>query len=237
VTGVLLAGWLGSEALLKKTLAPEHCRWCESNPIDEFGRGLRGAPDQLLLYDSLSNLDDFALVPAAMIGLELYLAGSSDFLEAVPIDLLIIAQATLTAMALNQGVKFLVARERPFVHALSEGEKPLTKLPDDNNLSFFSGHSSFAFALTVATGTVARLRGYRYAWLVWAIGLPLAATVPLLRMAADRHYLTDVLTGSVVGGLIGYGLPTLFHGREASVEGVQVQLVPAPNGFAVTGIF
>ncbi len=174
-----------------------------------------------------------------MLGLELFLARSDQLLSAVPVDLLIIAEATAAAMVLNQSVKFLIGRERPFVHALPPEQRGSVAHPSDNNLSFYSGHASFAFALTAATGTVARLRGYRYAWLVWAVGLPLAASVPLLRMAADRHYLSDVLLGSAVGGLFGVGLPTLLHGRlEPKLsEGMLVRISPTEDGLLIAGSF
>ena len=53
--------------------------------------------------------------------------------------------------------------------------RPRTEAPEDNNLSFYSGHTNFSFALVVSSGTVATLRGYKGAGLIWAVGLPLAA--------------------------------------------------------------
>jgi membrane-associated phospholipid phosphatase len=35
-------------------------------------------------------------------------------------------------------------------------------------------------------------------------------------MAADKHYATDVIAGSIVGAALGFVLPSLFHGRAAS---------------------
>lgn len=241
LTSGLLAGLLLSEGPLKPQLAPASCRWCDRaaggsealNALDAFGRGLRAAPSQLLAMDLYSNLL-LALVPVTAAGLELYLAHSAGALHVAPLDLLLIAEATAAAAALTQVVKFFAGRERPFVHVLPEEEKPLTRAPADNNLSFYSGHSSIAFALAVGSGTVAQLRGWRRAWLVFAVSLPLAVAVPLLRMAADRHYLTDVLVGSAAGAAFGYALPTFFHGR-ASSEGVR--LLPAPGGAALAGTF
>jgi membrane-associated phospholipid phosphatase len=104
----------------------------------------------------------------------------------------------------------------------------------DDNVSFYSGHSAFAFALAGSAGTIASLRGYPHAWVVWAVGMPVAGAVALLRVGAAKHYLTDVLVGSLVGGAIGAGVPLLFHQR---LGGVRVQLVPGPGSVSLVGVF
>jgi membrane-associated phospholipid phosphatase len=53
-------------------------------------------------------------------------------------------------------------------------------------------------------------------------------------MAADRHYLTDVLTGAVVGGAIGYLVPVLFHGREDGGQASAVSLWASPAAAGIT---
>jgi membrane-associated phospholipid phosphatase len=104
----------------------------------------------------------------------------------------------------------------------------------DQDLSFFSGHSSFVFAAVAATGVVATLRNYRLGWLAWVVGVPLAAATAVLRLAADKHWASDVLTGLAIGALVGAGMPLLFHGVEG---GPQVQVAPMPGGLAVSGRF
>jgi membrane-associated phospholipid phosphatase len=111
-----------------------------------------------------------------------------------------------------------VRRERPFVHVLPAEEKATTEHPNDNNVSFYSGHTSLAFSLVTAAGTVSELRGYKHRWLIWAVGLPAAASVGLLRMGADKHYLTDVLVGAAAGSLFGVGVPLLLHGRQEQTQ-------------------
>ena len=101
--------------------------------------------------------------------------------------------------------------KRPFVHALPESEKDGTAHPSDNNLSFYSSHTSMAFSMAVAAGTVATMRGYRAAPYVWALGVPLAFLAGYLRVAADRHYLSDVLVGAAVGSAFGALTPWLMH--------------------------
>ncbi|HEY8146421.1 MAG TPA: phosphatase PAP2 family protein, partial [Kofleriaceae bacterium] len=70
-----------------------------------------------------------------------------------------------------------------------------------------------AFSLAVAGGTVASIRGYKTAPVVWSIGLVSAAATGYFRMAADKHYATDVIAGAVTGGAIGFAVPW-FLGRE-----------------------
>jgi membrane-associated phospholipid phosphatase len=246
VAGGLWLGWTLSETALKKTFAPTLCRWCDKaadgtdtlNGLDAWGRGIRArTAEGELRVDFWSNVVTFGALPVALFATDALLARRDDALEAVPVDILLALQTTAAALCLNQVVKFAVGRERPFVHALDDDLKGLTRHPVDNNLSFFSGHSSFAFSLVMATGTIAHLRGYRSAWLVYAIGLPIAAMAPLLRMGADRHYLTDVLTGSLVGAAAGWALPTLLHPRVAVTGSVQTRLSLTPGGLAIGGAF
>ncbi len=224
IAGVSGALWIGSEAFLKKQLAPKTCRWCDRaadgtdtlNPVDRWGRGVGGRTEEEREHWALaSDITDFAVLPVAVFGGQFLLAsgsGASPSLYAQ--DATIILEAATLAALLNQVVKFSVGRERPFVHVLPEEQKGLTEKPTDNNLSFYSGHTSLAFSLVTAAGTVSELRGYRHSWLIWAVGLPAAASVGFMRMGADKHYLTDVLVGAVVGSAFGVGVPLLMHGRQ-----------------------
>ena len=48
-----------------------------------------------------------------------------------------------------------------------------------------------------------------------------------LRLAADKHWLTDVLAGAAIGATVGILVPLLFHGRRAeSVEVTPVAATP-----------
>jgi membrane-associated phospholipid phosphatase len=153
-------------------------------------------------------------------------------IDETPANALLIMEASCTAAMLTQLVKFAVGRERPFVHYVSAREKARTAKPSDNNVSFFSAHANFAFALATSSGTIAWLRGYRYAPLVFATTLPLAATIAYLRVAADRHYLTDVLTGAVIGTAAGFAIPYFFH-RGEPAKGEATGL--APSSFSTSG--
>ncbi len=214
ITGGAAALWVATE-LLKGALAPEGCRWCEPPGFDAAARDALRWRDGRGLADTLSYVTALGLAPVLVFGLDALAAHDAGALGGFWVDALVVAEATALAMALNQSVKFLVGRERPFVHALPESEKRATAVPADNDLSFYSGHTAFPFALAVAAGTVATQRGYRLAPAIWASGLALASVSGYLRIAADKHYLSDVLTGAVLGAAVGVAVPLLLHGRRA----------------------
>jgi membrane-associated phospholipid phosphatase len=228
LTAAGIVAYVLSDTVLKAELAPGTCRWCAPN-------GLDGAVRDALVWDDphaaavASNWTGHAGVPLAVLGAMAYERRGGAEMRGLVIDALVIIEAVTIASDLNQVVKMTVGRERPFVHALPEGDKPATDNPPDNNLSFYSGHTTWTFAFATAAGTIASRRGYRSAPVVWGAGLALAATTGYLRIAGDKHYLTDVLTGAAIG----WAVPSLLHpARPRAVE-----VVPAPNGIAVVGTF
>lgn len=240
VTGVLTAGWLLSEFAFKKRLAPAACRWCETNGFDTavrqaFNPSLSPSAEGISGAHVASNLVGFVGVPVAMLGLDALLSWRDGvFVEAFPVDAVLMLEATMAILGVNQVVKFSVGRGRPYT--VGAGTELLAMGHDiaDNNLSFFSGHSTFTFALASSAATIAGLRGYRHAWVLWAVGMPLAATTAILRLAADKHWMSDVLLGSALGIAAGVLLPTLLHRR---IGPLQARVSPMANGLAVTGTF
>lgn len=237
VTAGGLGVWVTGE-LLKGDLAPSRCRWCSVDPVDASVR------DALLwhntsLADTLSNVTGIALMPLSSVGLDALAAAHDGGMRGVAEDALLIAEAAALAADVNQLTKLIAGRERPFVHALSPEQKSLTPNPSDNNLSFFSGHSSEAFALAAASGTVATMRGYRWAPLAWSVGGAIAATTAYLRIAADKHWLTDVVVGAVVGAGIGFAVPYFFHSaiddppRNQASPAVRTNVLPIGTGWTI----
>ncbi len=253
VTVLATAGWLGSEFLLKKQLAPATCHWCDTDSqgnsnLNGLDRGVRNAvvwpKDSTGTADMFSNITAFGLVPLATLGGTAFAAYKDGESKQIGTDMLVIAEAVALAQDLNQIVKFNVGRERPFVHVLPADQKELTSAPDDNNLSFYSGHTTFTFALATAAGTVALMHGYKDGPAILASGLFLAALTGYFRIAADKHYFTDVITGAVLGSAMGVAIPLIFHQPEAPnapsspgtshasllSDGVGFAAVPQPGG-------
>ncbi len=253
ITGVGAALWISSETVLKSRLAPSTCRWCDRSPdgqdtlnaVDRWGRGLgAGSEAGRKTWDTASNVAGFFALPVGVLGGQYLLSAANG----APVrywaeDAVMIVETTVVSTVVNQAVKFVVGRERPFIHALSEEQKGLiTEHKADKNLSFYSGHTNAAFSLVAAAGTVSHLRGYRHSWVIWAVGIPAAASVGLMRMGADKHYLTDVAVGAVAGTVFGVGLPLLMHGRMtnkmgASAADLSMRVSGAPGGFSLSGQF
>lgn len=203
-----------------RSFKPRTCRWCDRddagdslNGVDRWARdGLRWQDVRQAQFDS--SVTAFLLEPAVTTVTMVAVSANEKATRAFPVDFLIISQAVVVSTALNQAVKIIAGRERPFVHHLPDEERAKTTLPSDNNMSFYSGHTAVSFSLAAAAGTVATLRGYRLMPLVWSTLMPLAAVTGYLRIAADKHYFTDVVTGMVIGSAVGVLLPLVFHGRD-----------------------
>jgi membrane-associated phospholipid phosphatase len=253
ITGAGALLWVGTETLFKEELAPERCKWCDRsadgtetlNGLDKWGRNLGAeTAEGRERWDMWSNVVDFGVLPVGVFGAQYLLGrGSGAPTRYFAEDATIILESFVLSQLTNQVVKFAAGRERPFVHRLPEDQKLLTEHPTDNNLSFYSGHTAMAFSLVTAAGTVSELRGYKNRWLIWAVGLPVATSVGLLRMGADKHYLTDVLTGAVAGSIFGVGVPLLLHGRQPETQaqtqnqGVSMQVSGSLGGVMVSGRF
>lgn len=229
VAGAAAAGWIGSE-LAKRWLAPSSCRICETNGLDS------GARDLLVWgYDGVarrtSDVLAFAVVPGAVAAHQLLAARAAGDTDEGWVDLLVVAEATALAADAVQLLKYSVGRQRPFVRY--GNWRDANRKPDaDDNVSFPSGHTALAFSLATAAGTVSSLRGYRSAPWVWGVGLGAAATIGYLRIAGDKHYLTDVLAGAAIGTAVGITVPRAFHGREKREAG-SAAVLPIPLGFVV----
>jgi membrane-associated phospholipid phosphatase len=233
ITGSALA-FTGLTELLKDELAPAHCRFCGTNALDAGARRLLvlGHGDQAR---TASDVVVLGLLPAVAAHQLLAARAAGDVREGAR-DLLYVLEATAIATSITQVTKLAVGRERPFVHYGNYSD-PGRRPRSDDNVSFFSGHTSMAFSLAAAAGTVSDLRGYRSAPWVWGAGLTLATAAGYLRIAADQHYLTDVLVGAAVGTAVGVAVPRLLHPREDRPGSGRagVTLVPVPIG--VAGVF
>ena len=228
ITADAMFVWLGTE-YGKDTIAPRSCHWCDSPaPPDRWVRKalLWSDPHAAILP---SNLGALVIAPLTAAGLLTLAAGHDDALSNVGVDLLLVAQATALAGSLNQLTKFSVARRRPFA-AAGLPDPDTRQGPADFNLSFYSGHTNLAFSLAASAGTVATLRRYRWAHAIWTAGAVIGAATAYFRIAADQHYLTDVLTGAAMGTAVGVGVPALFHRARSSTDTGSLTLSPATGG-------
>jgi membrane-associated phospholipid phosphatase len=130
-------------------------------------------------------------------------------------DVPVIVEASAITLSVNAFVKHLTHRSRPAAH-FCESEHTIVPCPPDTRLSFYSGHTSSAFAAAVAAGTIADFHHLENRKWIWASGLTLATTTGVLRVMSDQHYASDVLTGVAAGGLAGWLIPKLHRPDRAA---------------------
>ncbi len=232
--------WLGMQ-LANTHLAPTTCKWCDTAPdgsdalngFDAWGRrNLKW--DNTKTAAALSNLTAYALVPVIAYGGDFLAARHDGRSENALADTILISEAWFAASDVSQILKVVTARERPFIHALPPDQKAQAGEPATNNESFPSGHAVLAFSLVTSSAEVASLRGYRRAPWIWRLGLPVAGLTAYFRVAADKHYLTDVIAGAGVGSAIGFGLPYLAHRRKDDNRIPVVRVLPTRGGQMVS---
>lgn len=172
-----------------------------------------------------------------------WLRGSRDVAEQMA---LVDLETFAIAGALQGVTNVFVGRERPYGSTCGAG------LPPDaydcsgstHYRSFFSGHSAFSFtgaALVCFHHFEQELLGAPWDALSCGLGYGVAASTAIFRSVADVHYASDIVTGALMGTVIGYGVP-LMHFRMPAVgdpkrQGFTMKIVPQAMGAGVVGMF
>lgn len=205
--------WIASE-IAKPGLAPESCRFCEAE-VNAVDRQTRRA----LVFNNtrpMALASDAGLYLAMPLSAALLTLGSRKPGTAA----LLVAQSAALTANVNQAVKFAVGRSRPYARFGHDvGKDPAG---GDDHLSFFSGHSAVSFSLAAASYAWMRLEKPEQAPYAGAALFAGAAFVGYARIAADRHYLSDVLVGAVVGSAIGWATIE-GHRRERATVSLEAQ--------------
>ena len=213
VAGVL--GSLGPQLLTDETRSWT-CRWCD--------RGADGGPVLNRLdaaarrhwrWDDVEKAHGWSnstLALALVVPVGGFVAVRGGVGDGFGEEMLVVLESTALSLAATQGTKYLFRRARPWTRhgQAPPGDRPGSR---ESMLSFVSGHSSLAFAVAVSTGSLASLRRDEGREWVWIGGLTFAASTAYLRVAADRHYLTDVLAGAAVGAAVGWIVPRMVDRR------------------------
>jgi len=126
------------------------------------------------------------------------------------------AQAFALTFLVTELTKRGFRRERPFGNGCDSGaESPEDCSSSNRYESFISGHTSTAFTgaglVCAHHGRVPLYGGRAADGTACGAAIAMATTVGALRIAADRHYLSDVLAGATLGLLSGYLLPSWLH--------------------------
>jgi len=105
----------------------------------------------------------------------------------------------IVAATISLTLKTLIVRDRPF-----KTYPDIEKLSEAGSSSFPSGHTIEAFAIAVAFSLLIPKRKYIIAVFIWA------SLIAYSRMALGVHYPSDVISGMIIGSLIGWIVPLLI---------------------------
>jgi membrane-associated phospholipid phosphatase len=106
----------------------------------------------------------------------------------------------LVVVAVTQGLKALISRDRPF-----DTYRYIEKLSTGGDSSFPSGHTLEAFAMAAAMAWLFSRKKIILPMYGWAI------LVAYSRMALGVHYPSDVLAGVIIGSFLGCFVPWMFN--------------------------
>lgn len=160
-------------------------------------------------------------------------------------------QALAIVTAIQGATNTIASRERPYGRTCGTPDQPEQTVECEGNVryrSFFSGHAAFAFMSAGLICTHHLQHGlFGGAWdpIACIVGYTGAAATATLRVMGDMHYATDVLTGALVGTVVGVAVP-LFHYRNVTgsdgtktgrANNVDVSLIPVGAGLGLGGTF
>jgi PAP2 superfamily protein len=226
--GVPLAA-LGGSLWLAVELNASDCRWCDRDAMgNDTLNGLDRAIRARLLWPTsarptAAHVSD--VMAGSMVALPyLLLWPRTRHAEAIQTMAWVFA-----ADAVGTGIpKRVVARERPYVHYNDTFAQP----DSHADASFPSNHTSRSFASVFAAARLCEITDCPHADRIWWFGVPLASATGLLRIGADKHYATDVLSGAAAGALIGWYVPALARsvkiGRSSQFS-IQPSLARGPG--------
>ncbi len=139
-------------------------------------------------------------------------------------------EVLLVNMGLGELLNGVTNRTRPFVYNRDRDIPEEAKREVEARRAFPSGHTSNAFSAAVFLSSVyAKLHPGSSAtpW-IWAGSLTLAAAIGYMRYRGGKHVPSDIISGAVLGSLIGWGVPKLHE-----VDDVNLTIVPSGGGLAI----
>ena len=128
--------------------------------------------------------------------------------------------------------KSIINRQRPYSYNKNVSND--IKFKDNSiNDSFFSGHTSLAFASSIFLSTVYSeiYPNSKYKKYIWIGSISTASTVGYLRYRSGKHFPSDILVGAAVGSLIGWYIP-FSHKKEKKV--LELSPLILDNGYSLT---
>jgi membrane-associated phospholipid phosphatase len=242
----IAAGALGAATLIVQfgVPNPSQAKW-SSTGFDDWVRGWIRIPGESGRTAAAITSDVFVYTLAAAPFINaFFVAGWEHERMDVAWQLAALDAQTLLAVTFaTLSLQKLTARERPFIKACQTDPSLPECSIGAKYASFPSAHTSVAFAAVA-------LECFHHGFLdtshtgwgaaVCPVTIVVATGTALLRVAADRHWATDVIAGAVLGGTLGYAIPAL-HIAFASNKDQTAVLTPAISssylGLSVAGRF
>lgn len=141
-----------------------------------------------------------------------YLAGAAGSNTAAEVAQDGLAASLIASGLITPSIKLVVGRSRPRANAGIANFKPFS----DPNASFPSGHTTEAFALASVIAN-----HYDELWVQYS-AYSLAGLVGAARSYHDAHFASDILTGALIGTLVGQSVVT--HNR--TLRTAKITLLP-----------
>ncbi|MGZ3699213.1 MAG: phosphatase PAP2 family protein [Bdellovibrionota bacterium] len=185
---------------------------CDPNEVNALDRPFIGLGAQA--PDTISDLTLAASVAAPFVASVLEGGLSRTFLE----DAVVEGEAIAVAGALDTFAKFTVQRPLPRTYA---GDPSLLNSAGGYR-SFYSGHTALTMAALSSAAYTLNLRHHWGAW-PWIAAGVVGASVAVERVAAGRHFPTDVLVGGAVGTLVGVLMPWLHAKAPRAISAFSVR--------------
>lgn len=141
-------------------------------------------------------------------------------------------ETLLAAYALKELGKLWFPRARPFLYYPDYPKEKIAK--GDAYDSFPSGHATLAFAGAAFTSYVFAAYHPDSVWKipVTVASYSLAVATAAMRVASGNHFPSDVLSGALLGTLVGVGVPFL-HRSLASKQEVTATVSPFAVAFRI----
>jgi membrane-associated phospholipid phosphatase len=224
--------------------APTVPKWTGSNGFDDgvrsaFRIGTEGGRQAAALT---SDILVYALIAAPFLNATLVAGVEHERWDVAWRLLVLDAQTILLATTITISIQKATARERPFAKECNTNPSLSDCSLGGKYQSFPSGHTTAAFA---AVALECFHHGYldtsHTGWGAAVCPLTVVAAIgtAMLRVAADRHWATDIIVGASIGGLVGYAVPALHLLGEEKKDGpvVMPTISASTVGLSIAGRF
>jgi membrane-associated phospholipid phosphatase len=185
---------------------------CDPGEVNSLDRHVIGNHNKVL--------DDASDATAAIVLVAPPLLDALDlgFSPALLEDVTVYGEALAVNGALVTATKYAVQRPLPRTYA----RDPTLLNQPGGYRSFYSGHVSVVFAALSVTAMTLEVRHHQHLW-PWVLAVAVGTMVAAERVAAGRHFYTDVAVGAVAGAAVGTLVPLAHRRGDVEVRGFSLR--------------